>query len=273
MPRVRTLESWIRHRDYRLLWMGNFCGNNAQWLQLLTVGWLVREMTEDSQYSSLLVIAAGGLGTLPVLVVGPWAGVLGDMVDRKVLLRGTQAFMACVAVLFAILVARDLIQEPWQVYLYVIVSGTCRTITMPMQQVLIANTVPREDLSGAYATNVLTIPGTRAIGPFIGGILIATVGFAWNFAIEAVLYVAVVLVLIPMRTPYREARPAVRVSPFASLKEGIRYIWRGDRVILSLMVLALIPNVLLHPVWFLLPIFTSDVLGKGADFGGYLICF
>ena len=55
------------------------------------------------------------------------------------------------------------------------------------------------------------------------------------------------------------------------MKEGILYVWRDQRVIFNLMALALIPNVLLHPVWFLLPIFTADVLHKGADFGGYLL--
>lgn len=271
LPRLHTVESFIRHRNYRFLWVGNFCSNSAMWLHLLTAGWLVRDLTADSAASPFLVITTGGLSTLPVLLVGPWAGVLGDRVDRLKLLMATEFLLGTSAALFAYLYASDRIQEAWHVYIYVLFGGACRTITMPMQQALIANTVPREDMIKAYATNVLTIPGTRAIGPFVGGILIIKLGFTWNFAIEAALYAMVVLALLPMRTPYASKATAALESPMANLKEGVRYVLKGEKAILNLMVLALIPNVLLHPIWFLLPIFTADVLDKGADFGGYLL--
>ena len=74
--------------------------------------------------------------------------------------------------------------------------------------------MPRESLIKAYATNVLTIPGTRAIGPFVGGVLIATLGFTWNFAIEAVLYMTVVLALLPMKTLYSQRPTAGRIRPW-----------------------------------------------------------
>ena len=267
MPRLHTFDALKAHRDYRLLWFGNFSANSAQWLQLLTVGWLVRDLTDGS---SLQVMIVGGLTTVPVLIVGPWSGVLGDRVDRRKLLMMTQTFMAALGVLFAVLYAADQITAAWHVYVYVLLSGITRTITIPMQQALIANTVPREDLARAYATNVLTIPGTRIAGPFVGGILIATLGFTWNFALEAALYAAMVLVLIPMRTPYRLASTTTHESPLANLQEGVGYIWKKERVILNLMMLAVIVNVILHPVWFLFPIFVKDVLERGADYGGYL---
>ena len=271
LPRLQTVDSWAKYRNYRFLWTANFCANSAQWLQLLTVGWLVHDLTQGSASSPFQVITVGGLATLPVLFVGPWAGVLGDRVDRRKLLMATHTVLATIAAIFALLVATDRIQDSWHVYIYVLASGAFRTITMLMQQSLIANTVPREALANAFAINVFTIPGTRIMGPFVGGILIATLGFAWNFAIEAALYATAVLMLIWVRTPYRQTAPAVQQSPLSSLKEGIQYIWKGERVMFNLVILGLIPNVLLHPVWFLIPIFTSDVLGKGADFGGYLV--
>ena len=97
IPRLHTFDSWIEYRDYRLLWVGNFCANSAQWLQLLTVGWLVRSLTEGSPSSSLLVVTVGGLSTLPGLLVGPWGGVLGDRIDRRKLIMGIQSFMAVLA--------------------------------------------------------------------------------------------------------------------------------------------------------------------------------
>ena len=269
-PRFRTFHAWANYRDYRLLWIANFCANSAQWLQLLSVGWLIRNLTADSDYSALLVITAGGLLSPPILIVGPWAGVLGDRVDKRKLIMVTQACMAVVSVLFAILVSTGQ-HEVWHAYAYVLVGGTARSITHPMQFALISGVVSRRDFPNAYATNVFTITVTRIVGPFVGGVLIASLGFVWNFAIEAALYAGVVLSLATMRTPYTSPPTAGQNSPMADLKEGVRYIWKGEKSLSQIMVLQVVPNVLLHPLYFLLPVFTSEVLGRGPDFGGYLL--
>ena len=179
--------------------------------------------------------------------------------------------MAAAAIVFAIVIYSGYIQW-WHAYIYVFVSGVCWSTTHTMRQTLVANTVPREALVNAYASNTLTITGTRMVGPFIGGVLITTLGFTWNFAIEAGLYVATALVLLPMKTPYFQQRPADSGGSFlANFLEGIRYIRKEERVIFNLIVLGLIPNVLLHPVWFILPIFTVEVLHRSADVGGYML--
>ena len=285
LPRLHTFDSWIRYPEYRLLWTANFCSNSAQWFQLLTVGWLVQGLTAGSSTSALQVITVGGISTLPVLLVGPWGGVLGDRVDRRKLIMVCQGFMATVAVLFALLVASGNVQV-WHAYAYVLFIGVPLSITRPVRQALIANTVPREAFGNAYAANTFTIAGTRMIGPFFGGVVIASLGFTWNFLVEAALYATTVLVLLPMKTPYRSgardsyqrrplpsgARQAGRsFSPLADLREGVRFIWKGEWAIFNLMLLSLVPNVIMNPVLFLLPVFTSQVLHRGADVGGYLL--
>ena len=270
-PRIRTLDSWNAYPDYRFLWVGNFFANNAQWLQLLTVGWLVRDLTVGSTSAALLVVTVGGLNAVPGLVVGPWGGVLGDRIDRRKLVMAIQIFMAALAFAFGLLVLSGSVQV-WHAYVYVLVSGACLSVSQPMRQTLIANTVPLEALGNAYAANVLTIPGSRMIGPIFGGVLIATLGFFWNFTVEALLYVAMVLTFLPMKTPYyRPRRGGEHQSLTADLKEGMRYVWRDDRSILALTVLSLIPNVVLQPVMFLLPVFTDEILHRGADVGGFLL--
>lgn len=278
LPRLHTFDSLIAYRDYRFLWVGNFCANSAQWLQLLSVGWFVRDLTAGSASSSLLVISVGAINTLPALFVGPLGGVLGDRVDRRRLIMSVQLFMAAAAIVFATIVVSDRgiafspAAKVWFAYTYILVSGIARSIIQPLRQALIANTVPREALGNALATNVFTITSTRLIGPFVGGILIATLGFFWNFTAEALLYVAMVLVFIPMKTPYYRGRGATKgSSAISDLKEGIRYIWKEERVIFNLMVLGLIPNLILQPFMFLLPIFTVEVLGRSADVGGFLL--
>ena len=264
----------MAYRDYRFLWVGNFFANTAHWLQLLTLGWLVRDLTKGTEGSALLVVGIGGISTLPGLIVGPLGGVIGDRVDRRKLIVSLQAIMAVFAFGFAWVVESDSI-EVWHVFAYAIVSGAFLSITQPMRQALIANTVPRHMLGNAYATNVLTIPGTRAVGPFVGGILVSSYGFFWNFTIESLLYVGMILAFLPMRTPFAESRRSRTGSGTAGfvqdLAEGFRYIWSGNRVLFLLITLTIVPNVVLQPVMFLLPLFTDEILERGADVGGYML--
>lgn len=237
----------------------------------MSVGWLVRELSQDSTFAGLLVVTVGGINTLPGLIAGPWGGVLSDRFDRRRLVIALQLAMAALAFSFALLVLSGQVAV-WHAYLYVILAGVCHSISQPMRQALIAATVPRTMLGNALAANVLTITGTRIFGPFIGGILIFTLGFFWNFTMEAALYLANVLMLWPMRTPYyRPGDARQRGSPLANMIEGLRYVWRGEPAIFQMMLLSIIPNIILHPAWFLFPVFTTDVLMRDADVGGYLL--
>ena len=271
MPRIQLLDSWRGYPNYRLIWTANFFANSAQWLQLLTVGWLVQHLAGDSGASPLLVVTVGGLNTLPGLIVAPWGGVLGDRIDRRKLVMAIQALMAALALAFAFFVLSGSAQV-WHAYAYVFISGMCVSVTQPMGMALIANTVPREYLSNAFAANVLTITGTRFIGPFVGGLLIAKLGFFWNFTIESMLYAGMVFALLPMKTPYYQPRRAEEQgSVMRDLVDGVRYVWSGNRAIFLLIALGMIPNVVLQPLMFMLPVFTEQVLGAGADVGGYLL--
>ena len=273
LPRLHTIDAWLEYRDFRLLWFANFCGFTAQWLQLLSIGWLVHGLSEGSGRGGILVVSVSALNTLPGLLVNPVAGVLGDRLDRRKLVITLQSFSAGLALAFAFLVTSDYIRW-WHTYAYVLISGSCLAITQPMQQVLISNTVPRQALVNAYAINTLTVTGTRIFGPFVGGMLIVSLGYFWNFALEAALYVGVVLMLLPMRIPYTAAGPAggtQRITPFADIRDGIMHLWREQREVLEIAVLSVIPNTILHPLWFLLPLFTVEVLQADVDMGGYLL--
>lgn len=268
---MQTLDSLRGYPNFRLLWIGDFFSNNALWLQMLTAGWLVRSLTENSPYSTFFVVTVGGMAMLPGLVMAPLAGTLGDRLDRRKLVIGIQSFMAVFSFLFAILVGQQLVSV-FHVYLYVFIGGVCLSITQTNRMALIANTVPREAMANAFATNVLTIPGTRMIGPFVGGILITTLGFFWNFTLESVLYLGTVIAYLPMKTPYTQRRSAQESPRFIDdLLMSFTYVWREKRVLLYITLLGFIPNTILEPVMFLLPVFTDEVLRRGADVGGYLV--
>ena len=239
----------------------------------MSVGWLVKDLSEGSAIGGLLVVSVGAINTLPSLLVNPLTGVLGDRLDRRKLMMTVQALGAALALGFAFLVDSEFIRA-WHAYVYVLISGSFLAITQPLQQVLVANTVPREAVSNAYAVNVLTITGTRIFGPFIGGLLIFWLGYFWNFALEAALYAAVVLFMVSIRLQYTTLatdRGDRRFSPIADFRDGILHLWRRQREVLQMMVLSFIPNTVLHLVWFLLPLFTAQVLNADADMGGYLL--
>ena len=243
------------------------------WLQLLSIGWLVKDLSEGSAVGGLLVVSVGAINTLPSLAVSPLTGVLGDRLDRRKLVMTVQATAAALALAFAFLSDSELIR-PWHAYAYVLVSGALLAITQPMQQVLVSNTVPREAVTNAYAISVLTITGTRIFGPLVGGLLIFWLGYFWNFAAEAALYLGVVLFLLRVRLRYAAPQTSPENSPFsplADIREGILHLWRQQREILQMVALSIVPNTILHPVWFLLPLFTAQVLHADADMGGYLL--
>ncbi len=220
-----------------------------------------------------MVVSVGAINTLPSLLVNPLTGVLGDRLDRRKLMMTVQALGAALALGFAFLVAGEHLRA-WHPYVYVLISGAFLAVTQPLQQVLVANAVPREAVSNAYAINVLTITGTRIFGPFVGGLLIFWLGFFWNFALESALYLAVVLFLLATRLQYADPvqrRTGQRFSPVADFRDGLLHLWRRQREILQMMVLSFIPNTVLHPVWFLLPLFTAQALNADADMGGYLL--
>lgn len=264
-PRIRTFSS-LRSKDFQLLWVGNIFEHMALWLQLISLSWLVWSLTGSALLSGL----AAGLRGLPTLVIGPWAGVIADRMDRRHLVITAQAVHTGMSIFFAILVASGAVQV-WHAMLYAVLSGVCFGFIMPARQALIVNTVPPEDRANAFALSAMTVTSNRLIGGILGGLLITTVGIQWNFFVEGAAYLVTGLLLIPMRTPYQETSTARESSVLTNLKDGFVYIWKDNRIILHLMVMNFILNMAFIPIPALLPAYTTAVLHSEANVGGYLL--
>ena len=263
--RIQTFSS-LRNRDYRFLWTGNLFNNGANWLQQLTVGWLVWDLSA----SPFLVGAVGGFRAVPFLLIGPIAGVMADRLDRRKLVLVSQAMLASAALIFAFVVWSGRV-EVWHAFLYIAISGVAHSVLQPVRSALVANTVPREDLANAFALQAMTITSSRLVWPAIGGFLVGMFGFTVNFFVESFLYVTLAVMIIPMRTPYREETSRLRhTSPFSDLMDGVKYVAR-DKPILQLIVMSFIPNFLLQPCIYLLPVFVGAVLGRGPEILGTLL--
>jgi MFS family permease len=251
--RLRTFSA-LRHRDYRFLWLGNSFSSAANWVQQVTLALLVADLTDSSPFWVATVL---GIRALPVLLIGPLAGVAVDRLDRRKLLMFTQLVLAAIAFLFAVGVALDEVNK-YHALIFSFLLGADLSVIQPVRLALIANVVPREDLTNALALENSAGNILRILGPAASLALMTPFGFAGNFFIQAGAYLAVFLIVIPLRTPYRE-RVAEGGSVAGDFMEGLRYI-RGDTTLLLLIVLIIIPSVFVHSTQNLLVIFAREIL-------------
>ena len=264
LPHLQTFSA-LRERNFRLLLPFNFFSATANWFQQVTVGWLV---WEDS-LSPLLVGVVGGLRLLPIFILGPLAGVLADRISRPRLLVMTQTSLAISTILFALLVAFDK-DEIWHAFLFTVINGSLVSMNLPVRHSLIANTVRKEYIWNAVALYSVSGNVARLIGPGIGGVLIVAIGPGTNFFIQAALYVCMVILLVPMKTPYQEA-PTGRDTPiFNNIRQGIGYVSKNG-LVRRLVLLNFASALFITPMIFLLPVFAAEVLQSRADTYGALI--
>lgn len=249
---LRTFAA-LKHRDYRYLWIADSFSNIASWVQQVTLALLVADMTDSSPFWVGTVL---GIRALPVVLVGPLAGVAVDRLDRKKLFMATQVFLFAIAFLFAVGVGLDKVNE-YHALVFSFLLGLDMSVNRPARLSLIANVVPPHDLTNAIALENSAGNVIRIIAPAVGIALVSPFGFAGNFFIQAAAYLAVFLIIIPLRTPYREG-VAEEASVASSFMEGVRYI-RTDTIVLLLIVLILLPSVLVHSAQYLLVVFAEDI--------------
>ena len=268
LPRIRTFDA-LASKDFRLLFAGSFFDNLALWLQLLSLTSLVYDITGSALYAGI----AGGLRGLPTLVIGPWAGVLADRIDRRMLVIVTQVLLTVTAAVFAATVFTGAVQV-WHIFVYSAVSSVFFAFIMPIRMALVVNTAPPGNFANAYALSALTVTVNRFLGGLLfAGLLAVTSDIKWNFVVETSAYLVTALLLIPMRTPYTEESTAVRDSMWTNLVEGLRYIWHENRIILQLIILSMILTWVFLPIPILLAPYASQVLQADAQLQvrGYLL--
>jgi len=254
----------FRSRAYRYLFVGTMLTMTGNFMQMVAQGWLIYDLTSSPTWLGIVSFARG----LPMLILALVAGVVVDRFDRRTVLITTQGLTALIAVVLALLIATDLVQ-PWHVALTAFLSGCLFVLIIPARQALLSSTIERSQLGPAIALMSTGQNSGRIIGPALAGLLIALVGVATSFAVQAfgfVLALLCALVLAPQPT----ASASHRGSALSSLTAGLRYVW-GDPTVLALTSLQAIPAFLIMPYTQLLPIFARDILHTGPDGLGTLM--
>ncbi|MBT1001531.1 MFS transporter [Paenarthrobacter sp. DKR-5] len=219
--------------NYRLWVSGALVSNIGTWMQRVAQDWLV--LTVLTNHSGTAVGIATGLQFLPILFLGPYAGLLGDRVTKRRLLLWTQTAMGLTALVLGLLVVTNAVQL-WHVYLLALALGVASAIDAPSRQAFVSEVVPRDDVPNAVALNSASFNMARLAGPGVAGLLIAWIGTGPVFLLNAASFAAVILSLLGMREA--ELRPTTRVPRGkGQLREGVRYVkGRPDLVLILVLV-------------------------------------
>lgn len=262
----------LRHRNFRLFWFGQLISLIGTWMQTTAQAWLVLELT----HSAWLLGLVGALQFLPVMLLSLFGGVLADRIPKRKVLLFTQSFAMLQASALWILVASGQVRL-WHVLLLASLLGLTNSVDMPTRQAFVVEMVGREDLPNAIALNSSLFNMARIIGPGLGGLLIAWLGVAPLFLLNAVSFIAVIigLALINLNNLYgrviietlRKNRP--KQSTLQSVHEGLAYVSRTPSV---LLIIAVVGVISLFGINFnvVLPLFATDVLHAGPEGFGFI---
>jgi MFS family permease len=255
----------LRHRNFKLFFCGQSVSLIGTWMTRLATAWLVYQLT----HSALLLGVVSFSGQIVSFLLGPFAAVWVERLERRRLLVVTQASAAIQSLTLAALTLTHLITLPEIIGLMVF-QGLINAFDMPGRQSFLVQMVEdRGDLANAIAINSSMVNGARLIGPAIGGLIIAGFGEGYCFLIDGLSYFAVIASLLAMRLPALIGRGGTGTSLLEELREGWDYV-SGSRPIRTVLILLALTCLLGWPYSVLLPVFAGSVLHGGAHTLGWL---
>ena len=271
----------LRVRNYRLYFTSQLISVSGTWMQTVAQAFLVLHLAPPGR-SGIALGVVTALQFLPMLLFGTWGGLVADRVDKRRLLYGTQSAAGVLALTLGLLTATGTVRL-WQVFLLATLLGFVNMIDNPARQTFVLELVGRNDLPNAVSLNSVVMNSARVIGPAIGGALIAAVGLAVCFEVNAASYVAVIVGLSLMsRRELHATAPVPRAK--GQLREGLRYVWRTPGLRQPLVLVAVVGTLAYNfqVVLALLAHFTfhggagvysalTSVMGAGAVAGGLII--
>ncbi len=249
--------------NYRLWFTGQSVSLIGSWMQKVAQAWLVLQITGSG--TALGMVAAAQF--LPILLLGPYGGLIADRMDKRRLLVATQVVMGGTALALGILTVTGLV-ELWMVIGLALVLGLVTAADNPARQSFVQEMVGDERLRNAVTLNSVLMNSARAVGPAVAGILIATVGLGLCFLINAVSFAAVVWAL--MRMDVAALRPAPRAGREpGQVRQGLSYVAHTPGLLVPLMMLAVV-GTLAYEFQVVLPLLAEGTFGGGAGTYGLL---
>lgn len=255
----------LRHRNYRLFFGGQGISLIGTWMTRVATGWLVYRLTGSAFLLGLVSFA----GQIPILFLGPFAGVWVDRWNRHRVLIVTQILSMLESFALAGLALAGIITVT-EVILLNLFQGAVNAFDMPARQAFLVEMVEdHEDIGNAIALNSSLVNAARLIGPSIAGLIIAVVGEGYCFLIDGISYIAVIISLFAMIVAVH-AHAREQESVMSELREGWDYV-RGFKPIWSILLLLALISLVGMPYTALMPIFAGRILHGGANTLGFLM--
>jgi len=226
----RTESAWspLGEPIFRSLWIAAVISYTGTWMQNVGAGWMMTEISPSPLMVSLVQAAA----TLPVFVVMLPAGALADIIDRRRLLLFTQSWMVAASAALGILALLHLV-GPWTLLTFTFLLGLGGVMNDPAWQAITPEVVSSECHASAVALNSAGFNVARAVGPALGGIVVAAAGAGWSFLLNALSFFGVIFFLWKWQRAPHESLPAQRVRD--AIGEGMRYV-RGAPQVRSVLI-------------------------------------
>ena len=264
-PSNNSAFAALRHRDYRLLWLGQIVSVTGSQMQFVAINWHVYLLTKSAFALGLVGLFRG----VPIILCSLAGGVVADAIDRKRLMIVTQTVMLTSA---ALLTAGTLagFESVWPIYVLSGIASAATAFDTPARQALMPTLVPIEDFPNAVSLAVIVFNVATIAGPAIAGFLLAESGPAIIYGINAFSFLAVIAALIAMRASGQPDLQTERKDAlsFAALKEGLTFVWHTP-IIVQTMTLDFLATFFASAT-LLLPIFAQERLHVGARGYGFL---
>jgi MFS family permease len=269
LARLRAFEA-LRHREYRLLWYGQVFASMGTWMDQVTRGWLIYELT-DSAFELGLV---RGIQAVPFLLLSPVAGSAADRYSRKFQVVAAQMANGVLYAITGALVLSALIQ-PWHVYVTAFLMACVQVFLQPSRAAMISDTVPPRSLTNAIGLNAVVFNMARSTGPALAGFLIALFGTGHCYMVQAAFFFVATVWTAQMsalsQAPGSARGHGAHEESFGqSIVEGWKFAWRNEIVRAGITVV-IIASLFIIPFSTLLPIFARDLLQVGAQGQGLLL--
>jgi MFS family permease len=254
----------FRYAAFRLFWIGQLATNIGTWMQIVATGWLVLELTDSPAFLGLNAVFQG----LPILACALVGGVVADRFDRYRLMVGAQLVQLFPDVALALLVATGQVHVV-HIFVYSLLTAVINGLTTPARQAFVPRLVPPPALVSAVALNSAVWQGGAVVGPTVAGLVLAAWGTPGNFYLNVVSDLVNLGAMLLIRAAPASS-PPVRESPWQSLAQGTRYVFREANVRTLLLAVAAL-SLLGRPYTQLLPVFARDVFHTGPQGLGVML--
>src|SRR5205807_1150467 len=261
----QTAFSSLRHRDFRLLWLGQIISVTGSQMQLVAVNWHIYLLTSSALALGMVGLFRAG----PIILCSLVGGVVADVIDRRRLMMTTQSIMLACSAMLAVITLGGL-RRVWPIYLLTAIASGAWAFDTPARQSLMPSLVPAKDFPNAVSLSMLMFQIGMIVGPAGAGFLLGKFGHGVIYAMNAASFVAVIVSLALMRTSGRPSAgesDKTRVS-LGALVEGLRFVWRTP-IIVQTMTLDFVATFFASANQ-LLPIYAKDILQVGARGLGFL---